>query len=111
MMDSVNIGVASQGFIIALFPIYNSMKKSAKPGVLWSILGGLTFTMLTYTFIALVSLAYFGTSQVQPSIFDNLKEDRSVTSLLLQAIFLLIFFCNIPFVFFAGKSSLVCIVQ
>merc|ERR1712196_127530 len=67
--------------------------------------------MLTYTAIALITLSYFGTEQIQPSIFDNLKDDKSASSIMLQAVFLLIFFCNIPFIFFAGKASLLSLVQ
>ena len=61
VMDSVNIAVASQGFIINFFPIYSAMKKSERPKIMYSVLGGLCFTMTTYTILGMLALSYFGT--------------------------------------------------
>ena len=69
IVDSVNIAVASQGFVIALFPIYSSMAKAARPKVMTSITGALLFTMSTYTLLSLISLKYFGADNIEPSIF------------------------------------------
>ena len=60
IVDSVNIAVASQGFVIALFPIYSSMAKAARPRVMTSITAALLFTMSTYTLLSLISIKYFG---------------------------------------------------
>ena len=106
VMDSVNIAVASQGFVIALFPIYSSMASSAKPRVMASVTAALLFTMTTYTYLSCVSIAVYGQENIQPSIFDNIKTDDSIASIALRCLFLTIFFCNIPFVFFAGKIAL-----
>ena len=64
VMDSVNIAVASQGFIINFFPIYSAMKKSERPKILYSVLGGLSFTTTTYTILGLLSLSYFGIQNI-----------------------------------------------
>ena len=72
IMDSVNISVASQGFVIALFPIYSSMARNARPRVMTSITGALLFTMGTYTFLSMVSISYFGQDNIKPSIFENI---------------------------------------
>lgn len=109
--DSVNIAVTSQGFVIALFPIYASMAKEAKPRVMSSISIGLCFTMTTYTYLSYISISYFGQDNISPSIFDNIKEEDGAPSVILRFLFLIIFFCNIPFVFFAGKLALMAIVH
>jgi amino acid permease len=111
IMDSVNISVASQGFVIALFPIYSSMARNARPKVMQSITGALLFTMGTYTLLSMVSIVYFGQDNIKPSIFENIQEQEGISSILLRFLFLIIFFCNIPFVFFAGKLALMAVIS
>ena len=60
LVDSINISVASQGFVIALFPIYSSMGRSSKPHVMTSVISALVFTVSIYTYLAFISAAYFG---------------------------------------------------
>lgn len=111
VMDSINIAVASQGFVIALFPIYSSMARVARPKVMISVSSALLFTMTTYTYLSVVSIAVFGQENIQPSIFDNIKLDEGISSILLRCLFMMIFFCNIPFVFFAGKTALISVIH
>ena len=40
------------------------------------------------------------------SIFENLKEDNGVLSIGIRLLFLVIFLCNIPYLFFPGKISI-----
>ena len=111
VVDSLNISVASQGFVIALFPIYSSMSRQSRPHVMKSVTAALLFTMSTYTYLSFVSISYFKGKNVQPSIFNNIKEEEGLSPILLQCLFLLIFFCNIPFVFFAGKIALMAVLH
>ena len=111
IMDSVNIAVASQGFVIALFPIYGDMKKEARPKMMISALIALTFTCSVYTYLSFVSIAYFGLDNIAQSIFENMKASRDIETTMLLVLFLVIFCCNIPFIFFAGKVSIISIVQ
>ena len=111
VLDSVNIAVASQGFIIALFPIYSDMKREARPKMMVSIFGALTFTFASYSLLSFVSITYFGLDNIQQSIFENMKDSRDNFTLTLLAFFLIIFLCNIPFIFFAGKVCIISIVQ
>jgi amino acid permease len=60
VVDSINIAVASQGFVIALFPIYSSMAREARPHIMKSISAALLFTMSTYTYLSFISISYFG---------------------------------------------------
>ena len=110
-MDSVNIAVTSQGFVIALFPIYSSMKREDRPKIMTSVSAGLTFTMSTYTYLSLISISYFGMQNIQASIFQNIKGEEGIASILLRILFLMIFFCNIPFIFFAGKIALMSVIH
>ena len=108
--DSVNIAVSSQGFVIALFPIYSSMSYAARPKVLYSVTFALLFTLSTYSLLSFISIAYFGEANIQQSIFVNIQQEEGIASVLLRCLFLMIFFCNIPFVFFAGKVALLAVV-
>ena len=48
---------------------------------------------------------------IQASIFQNIKGEEGIASILLRILFLMIFFCNIPFIFFAGKIALMSVVH
>ena len=48
---------------------------------------------------------------IQSSIFQNIKSEEGIASILLRILFLMIFFCNIPFIFFAGKIALMSVVH
>ena len=110
-MDSVNIAVASQGFVIALFPIYGDMRKEARPKMMISVFTALAFTCSVYTYLSFISMAYFGSDNIAQSIFENMKASHDIETTMLLVLFLVIFCCNIPFLFFAGKVSIISIVQ
>lgn len=110
-LDSLNIAVASQGFVIALFPIYTAMARPSRPYIMQSVTGALFFTMTTYTYLSYISISYFGQDQIAPSIFNNIKEEEGLAPVLLQCLFLAIFFCNIPFIFFAGKIAFMAVMH
>ena len=69
------------------------------------------FTFACYTYLSFISIAYFGEGNISPSIFNNIKGEEGIASILLRCIFMMIFFCNIPFVFFAGKIALMAIIH
>ena len=48
---------------------------------------------------------------IQSSIFQNIKSEEGIASILLRILFLMIFFCNMPFVFFAGKGYLMAVIH
>ena len=98
-VDSLNIAVASQGFVIALFPIYSSMVREKRPRFMISVSTGLLFTFSCYTYLSLISINYFGKDNIAQSIFTNIQGEEGIPSILLRCIFLMIFFCNIPFIF------------
>ena len=71
-MDSLNIAVTSQGFLISLFPIYSSMARHARPRFLQSVTFALIFTMSIYTVLSIVSIRYFGEDNIKTSLFKNI---------------------------------------
>ena len=87
------------------------MARPARPHIMKSVTIALLFTMSTYTYLSFISISYFGKDNIEPSIFNNIKQEGGVPSILLRCLFLLIFFCNIPFVFFAGKVALMAVVH
>ena len=111
VMDCINIGVASQGFVISLFPIYCDMTSQARPKVLYSVFYALMFCFAVYAILGLVSIEYYGLANIEQNIFDNLKTSDDIFSILLRIVFLQIFLCAIPFIFFAGKLSILAIAQ
>jgi len=73
LIDSLNIAVASYGFVINLFPIQSGMAK--KSDITKSVTMSLTFVIFAYTMLGLLSALSFGIVNVKPSIFENLQED------------------------------------
>ena len=64
IMDSINIGVASQGFVISLFPIYCDMTSSARPKVLYSVFYALMLCFSVYAVLGLISIEYYGLGNI-----------------------------------------------
>jgi len=52
----------------------------------------------------------YGEKGIQPNIFENIKEDKGVLSIVLRTLFLFIFLCNIPFVFYAGRECFIILI-
>ena len=87
------------------------MARDARPKVMTSVSLALLFTCSIYTYLSFISISYYGQENIKPSIFENIKEEAGIPSILLRCLFLMIFFCNIPFIFFAGKIALMSIVH
>jgi hypothetical protein len=51
----------------------------------------------------------FGIDNIAPSIFENIETDSSWFSVTLRLLFLVIFICNIPFLFCAAKLAVLSI--
>ena len=107
IIDSVNILMTSYGFVINLFPISQQLEVKSNANVLKSVLLALTFCLSSYMILTQLCINLFGESNIQPSIFDNLKDDHSLLSIGTRMLFLVIFLCNIPYLFFPGKMSII----
>ena len=83
--------------------------RSNKKGFYAAILA-LVFCFITYNGFSFMAYNTYG-DDLKPSIFENIKEENDLLSFVLRAIFLLIFLCNIPFVFFPGKECLLTLIM
>ena len=70
----------------------------------------LLFSITTYIAFALLAKASFG-ENLHPSIFENLKTEDSLISKQIRVLFLLIFLCNMPFIFFPGRDGILVILD
>ena len=102
-LDCLNISVTSYGFMLNFFPIYSSMKERNNKNAISSVFLAITFVFLSYGIFAFVAYLSFGL-EVSPNIFDNLKQDDGIFSIAIRILFLVIFICNLPFTFLAGKE-------
>lgn len=76
-----------------------------------SIAGGLSFVFISYTVLTFMAIRIYGESGIKQSILDNFAADSNMESVLLRLIFLVIFLCNIPYLFYPGKSCLLSLVM
>jgi hypothetical protein len=73
-----------------------------------SVALALGFCLSAYlVFSTMASLTY---DSIHPNIFENIKEDKGALSVVLRCLFLFIFLCNIPFVFYAGRECFIVLV-
>jgi hypothetical protein len=72
----------------------------------------LSFCFLSYVILTILAMNIFGEHNIQQSIFENLKQDQSnPLSIGIRLLFLVIFLCNIPYLFFPGKLSVLNVYQ
>ena len=72
-----------------------------------SVVLALSFCFYSYVVLTILAMNIYGEQNIQQSIFENLKEDQfNPLSIFIRMLFLVIFLCNIPFLFFPGKLSI-----
>lgn len=76
-----------------------------------SVFMALCFCFGSYLTLTILAVSIYGENNIKQSLFDNLKNDSGILSLIVRSMFLVIFFCNIPYLFFAGKLSLLNVIQ
>lgn len=103
-IDSINITLTSYGFIINLFPIASQMKAQTYSNVMSAVFLALCFCFSAYLILSLLAQNLFG-DKIEVSLFDNMKDDHGILSVGVRILFLVIFLCNIPYLFFPGKMS------
>ena len=57
----------------------------------------LILTMTVYLTFSQMAISYFGVNNIQQNIFENFSHDFDPLSQLLKVVFLVIFFCALPF--------------
>ena len=76
-----------------------------------SIILALSFCFRAYFSLKILACNIYGEKNNKQSLFNNLKTDVEVLSILVRAMFLVIFICNIPYMFHVGKISLLNAIQ
>ncbi len=110
LIDSINIVVASYGFIFNLFPVYICLQNKTTGTMMNSIKISLSFCLVVYIIFSLLALKTYG-DLIDPNIFKHIQEENNVQSAAIRVLFLLIFICHVPFVFFAGKDCLLAMIE
>jgi hypothetical protein len=71
-----------------------------------SVLMALAFCFLSYIILTKLAINIFGEDNICQSIFSNIKDQQTPLSIGIRILFLIIFLCNIPYLFFPGKMSI-----
>ncbi len=85
------------------------MKKKTNSNSILAVCLAMAFCFIAYMIFSVMAWITYG-SNIKPSIFENIKGDKGFLSILLRILFLFIFMCNIPFVFFAGRECFITII-
>lgn len=107
----MNILLTSYAFLINLFPISKQLKENTYSNVMKSVFMALFFCFGAYSALTILASNIYGEKNIQQSLFDNLKNDSGISSIIVRSMFLVIFICNIPYLYFAGKLSLLNAIQ
>ena len=106
IIDSMNITLTSYGFVINLFPIAQTLRQKTKTNIMKAVFLALCFCFSSYMILTKLAINIYGAKNIQQSIFENLKEDNTnLMSIGIRILFLVIFLCNIPYLFYPGKLS------
>jgi amino acid permease len=106
--------MVAYGYQINIFPIYDSLKEKTTGNFKKAQTIGLLLTTGIYLSFSLIAILLFRGS-ISPSVLDNFgaittpKGNPFFESRVIQVSFIVVLFCHIPFLFFAGKEGL-CIV-
>ena len=109
-MDSISIIVSSYAFIINFFPIYSSLEKRSNTNGIMAAAMALLFCFIVY--ISFSFLAYYSYGEnLNANIFENIQREQGLASIFIRVLFLVIFLCNIPFIFLPGKEAFLIMVD
>ena len=84
-IDSLNITQGSYGFLLNLYPIVNSMKRSKQNArnVGCAIVSALTFTFVVHVALAMLAIQIYGMEGIEVNLLDNLARESSIGPLIL----------------------------
>lgn len=107
VVDSINITLTSYGFIINLFPITSQLKEYNNVNIMKSVFMALVFCFGSYIILSVLAMNLYGENNIHQSIFDNMKNDKqNPLTIGIRLLFLVIFCCNIPYLFYPAKLSI-----
>jgi len=81
------------------------MKEPTYRNVMSAVALAISFCFAAYFILSALAQNLYG-DEIQVSLFDNMKDDRGILSIGVRVLFLVIFLCNIPYLFFPGKMSI-----
>jgi hypothetical protein len=70
----------------------------------------LAFCVIVYIIFSFLAYISYGDT-IQSSIFENIKNENNIASFLIRVMFLIIFICNIVFVFFFAKECFLVLIE
>ena len=107
---STSILLCSVAYLINLFPVYNSLKVKSSKNVLEISKRANYLGFVLYFIISVLGVYNIGI-KVDQNILNDIGKEKSIESIVLRIIFLLILSMHIPFVFFTSKESMLIIVD
>lgn len=105
IIDAINIILTAYAFVINFFPIISSMEKRSTESGLSAVTIAMSFCFFVYLTFSVFAYIVYG-DNINPNIFVNLQLEHNFASIFVRTLFLLIFICNIPFIFLPGKEAL-----
>lgn len=102
MFDSINICLASYGFLLKFVPVYAEMKESNYKNGMLATFYALIFVFCVYAMFAFLALRIYG-SEIHESILGNFNQENDILTAFVMLIFCICFIMALPFNFFPGK--------
>jgi hypothetical protein len=103
--------MVAYGYQINIFPIYDSLKVKTTSNFKEAQTIGLLMTTGLYLSFSVISILLFR-GNISSNVLDNFslitnpKGNPFWESMVIQVSFIIVLFCHIPFLFFAGKEGL-----
>lgn len=109
-MDSVNIIITSYAFILNFFPVFSSMEDKSPASGRRAVSVAMIFCFIVYVLFSFLAYFVYG-DNLNPNIFENLTLENNFLSIFIRALFLIVFLCNITFIFLPGKEALLIMID
>ena len=110
ILDSLAIIITSYGFVINFFPVYQSIDRRSNGKATLASFMALIFCFIVYIFFSFMAWYVYGDT-LHANIFDNIQKEDTFSSIFIRSLFLLIFICNIPFLFLPGKEAMLIMID
>ncbi|CDW91063.1 UNKNOWN [Stylonychia lemnae] len=110
LADSVFIVLTAYGFMMSFFSIFSQLQVKKNSNAQKSLFLGMITCFVIFMALSVQAVTIYG-ENLQPNLFDNIQVETNIPSLIMRVLFLPIFVFNAPFVFLAGKESLLMLIE
>ncbi|CDW73860.1 UNKNOWN [Stylonychia lemnae] len=110
LADSSFIVMTAYGFMMSFFSIFTQLQVKTESNGFKSLIIGMLACFAIFMILSTLAVTLYG-NNLQPNLFDNIQVEANAASLIMRILFLPIFVFNAPFVFLAGKESLLMIID